>query len=614
MKFIIAFLLLFATTAFGQKADVQAEFTSVNGVDYNFNFVWNPSAYVNIRFTEPDGDAHRSRDTAAGKKLDNKASFLVDTTNINDQVQWEFRALSSEYTTGTCYAKGRYKGNASSVEAQVYNNTGVYPYVKVGGVLLTNATDWTDFGFLYPCAVSLSRSFRVMRTLTGSGAEIFNIGQIHVGKLPLPNLASVRISTNSAAYTPTLTNLGTGATSNLQWYQEGAFYYIDGTITCGTSPAASPAVSLPNSATTPSNIPTISARGAYYRGASSANHGGSVLVGPSSSTFTFSSAETFSNTASNPSVTSPGGICPTGETITLQGVKIPIAGATNQTAMTAQNWNFDWRACPGTLTGTWTGNVNYTCKWKRQGGDGFFDINVNTTGAPTPSSSLVLTFWSGLQFDTARLTAALSDSQVLMGAAGTAIDLSVNTYQVTPILYSATQFRPILWGAGGTFTAASSVNNTSPFTYGSGDIINMKFSAPIIENGVAWTETYNALQLNGSETNDLATAQRNVTLEFAGAATFSTNCTSSPCTIRNPSLAGMAVTRFALGTFDLTFPNGTWRSIDDYTCQPTLTNFSSPNWSTCYAIKQSATVIRFYCGQGSTSVDVAAVVKCWGPK
>ena len=170
---------------------------------------------------------------------------------------------------------------------------------------------------------------------TASVTTIFNIDDVHV-RQDTSN-APMKISTQPTAYTPTLTNLGTGATSNLQWDQDGSKIHITGTITCGTSvPGSTASVSLPNSATTASNIPSVSQRGTWALGAASVAHGGFVLVAPSVSTFGLTSNDPFGSVSSNSlSFANGSGVCGASQTISINAT-IPISGASNINATTSQ--------------------------------------------------------------------------------------------------------------------------------------------------------------------------------------------------------------------------------------------------------------------------------------
>jgi len=292
--------------------------------------------------------------------------------------------------------------------------------------------------------------------------------------------------------------------------------------------------------------------------------------------------------------------------------RFPANNLAYSNVMTAQNWNFDWRNCPGTITATWTTNANVTCKWKRQGGDAFFDVNVNTTGVPSPSVSLVLTLWAGIAFDTSRMTAGSNDAQLFMGASGSVIDTAVNTYGAVPILNTTTSFRPILWGAGGTYTAAGSVNVTTPHSFGSGDTINLKFSVPLTENGIPWTETYNALQLAGSFTSgNTFTAYKHEFGLITGGA-YPTNCTTNPCTVMDNS-APFTVGRTSAGIYTITFPTGTWTGAN-YVCTHSLLNYvGSP--SICYFGTRTQTTTGITCTTAAGAAnDVAMAIDCKGPR
>lgn len=133
-----------------------------------------------------------------------------------------------------------------------------------------------------------------------------------------------------------------------------------------------------------------------------------------------------------------------------------------------------------TPTGTWTTNATYT-GWYRVLGDTLeVRANVRLSGAPGGTSVLRFNPPSPFQIDAAKLPAGAPRrfvGEVMIEDAGTdtyfgrvSIDDSLNTF--TPFYHDVTG------GLVGTFN--SFVDFTSPFTFASGDEVEILCSAPIV--------------------------------------------------------------------------------------------------------------------------------------
>lgn len=554
MKFILSLILVMFTAApvFAQKIGSIGEFDAMWNINYDKNLVKNPSARVNDLY-KVTSNAAANRDDTSGNRIDHKASWKIGAVLNGGYVQFTLNPESDEQTSGLCAFAGLFKGSdASYYAAQITDASGVVQ----GQVQLTaNSGGFIPFITTAPCGAAGARRVRVTQIVAGTPAEIW-VGKLFYGNIPSFS-ATVRTATDPASYTPTITNLGTSPSSSLQWHVDGTNIFITGTITCGTSlPGSVSTVSIPAGYTSASTLATNQVVGTWFRSTAAVNHGGSILMSASGNTFSFSDVAVFGSTSVGARTPANGSsICASSESLSVD-IKIPIQGGTNRFAVTAQNWNFDWRPCPGAVTSTWTTNNSVTCKWKRQGGVGHFDISTNTTGTPGPSSgtSLVYTFWSGISFDTSRMSAGSSDAQILEGGAGSAIDTGVNTYGAQAVLVTSTQFRPILWSASGAITAATSLNPSTPFAFGNGDQVNIKFSAPIIENGVAWTETWNALQIVGTNnTPGINGIIETFSVNYGGSP-ITAACTGGTCNIDQIGNAVTSVTWTGTGAYTMAMP------------------------------------------------------------
>lgn len=132
-------------------------------------------------------------------------------------------------------------------------------------------------------------------------------------------------------YTPTLTNLGTGATSDCWEGRYGDSNVINCKITVGTSlPAAEPRISLPGGNLTQAFGSIRNAGGIWSRSASAQAKGGAALMEPSVGYILFGTNDLFSgNVASGqPKVTSTTAAMTAGDVIYYNAV-VPIAGWLN---------------------------------------------------------------------------------------------------------------------------------------------------------------------------------------------------------------------------------------------------------------------------------------------
>lgn len=132
-----------------------------------------------------------------------------------------------------------------------------------------------------------------------------------------------------------------------------------------------------------------------------------------------------------------------------------------------------------TPTGSWTGPTTYSGKWRRVGDTGEYDILVSLSGAPNPVA-LTVNLPSGHAIDTTKYTLATS----LFGMHGTASD-SGGLYEVAGFAEAPSK----IYVTRKTSVAdnLALVDASNPFTFGSGDYVQLKFSVPI--SGWSSTQT-----------------------------------------------------------------------------------------------------------------------------
>lgn len=135
----------------------------------------------------------------------------------------------------------------------------------------------------------------------------------------------------------------------------------------------------------------------------------------------------------------------------------------------------DWSAC--TVTGTWVSNTTYTAKKRRVGGNYEYDVKVATSGAPT-SAALVITIPDSM--DTTRI----SGTETSLGT-GLISDSSSAYYPFMVNYNNPTEVVPYAYLASGTYGSFALITQAVPFTFGAGDSVTMRFSAPIVGLGAA---------------------------------------------------------------------------------------------------------------------------------
>jgi hypothetical protein len=141
----------------------------------------------------------------------------------------------------------------------------------------------------------------------------------------------------------------------------------------------------------------------------------------------------------------------------------------------------DWTTY--TPTGSWVSNTTYAGRWRRVGNMMEVEATVTTSGAPT-SAQLTIGLPSGYTIDT-------SSPLPTVGATGffgtcKLIDNGGSFYQPAIVSYNSTTTVQVLsTNVAGTYGSQSSVDQATPFTWGSTDTGHCRFSLPISGWGAA---------------------------------------------------------------------------------------------------------------------------------
>lgn len=172
-------------------------------------------------------------------------------------------------------------------------------------------------------------------TLQGSGTT----GSFHfiapiLGRTGTGGLGTGMAASDPVSYTPTLTNLGTGATSSLYWSRDGKYMEIYGIITTGTSmPSSAFSISLPSGYTMDTSVTSASG---YLTGgnctAQSASTNGTPFIIPIAMFSGTSTSNLYGTNVGDGS--SPNNLTPviankpfsSSTTYACSGIRVPIAG------------------------------------------------------------------------------------------------------------------------------------------------------------------------------------------------------------------------------------------------------------------------------------------------
>lgn len=500
MNFLKYFLLAallhgYPSCSMGQTIDKTIEANYALGLKVETNLIKNPSAGKNRRYVTAVG-LTPTRDTSAGKKIDNKASWSIDATAINDYQEFELIPTPDDLTSGNCGFSGIFKGNGTLYKAQILDGSS---NVLAQTVTLTNETGWREFKVWHPCGASGARKVRITQTEAGTAPAI-NVGRLFYGRME-PG-AGVPPNTFTAFVS------STGVVSS-----EGPDDWISGNCT-NAAPSvctfvASKFTNTPNCQLSTNNItgavsiPTIPSVSSSSITLRVTNGAGTVVAND----YTLTCTKTGSDFI--------------------------------QPAITPAQWDYDWKDYSQTVVAESGTFPTYTLNLMQQArfaGKLYLKGKLTMTGTNT-WSDIRIPVPTGLQI----LTSVIAPSEINYFDAGS------NFYAGSPISMNASYIR--IGSKSGTKGQGLIVTQTSPFTWASGDTVEW-FIGPL--DVVGWTTSGAAPQLVGSVTSNFNGALR---LEYLS---LTSDCTSTPCTISANSGAFTSVTRSTTGTYAVNYPAGTW--------------------------------------------------------
>lgn len=260
----------------------------------------------------------------------------------------------------------------------------------------------------------------------------------------------------------------------------------------------------------------------------------------------------------------------------------------SQAVATTTQSEFNETDCP-TITGSWSTNTTYTCKWYRRKNRAYFDIKVATSGAPT-ATNLTVNLPSGIAIDTAKMP-AYSTNEFPVGIASVA-DTGVLTYAGISKINTGNVIIPFVINTASTIGSESAISHASPFTFGSGDAVYLKFDIPVS----GWVDNPMPV-LVGSVTTSSSGNYKIATVQFA--ATSGGSCTivsqsGTEFTAATPTAAG-----------DCTLTMSGWLSAP--MCFPQITDSDTGNTTYLTGAKvisaPSTTSIRIQSKYYETATD-----------
>lgn len=489
MKFLKYFLLAallhgYPSCSMGQTVDKTIEANYALGLHTETNLIKNPSAGKNRRYSTTVGITP-TRDTSAGNKIDNKASWSIDSTAINNYQEFELISTPDDLTSGNCGFSGIFKGDGRLYKAQILDGSS---NVLAQTVTLTNETGWREFEVWHPCGASGARKVRITQTEAGTAPAI-NVGKLFYGRMEPgsgvpPNTFTAFVSSTGVVSKETGADWINGNCTQ----SAGSFdcTFVSG-IFSGSAPTCTG--SLGDSSSADQTLNRIA-----------------------------------SNTTSVNVQTKTG--AGTGTSIGFQIYCTKTGSDYSQPAITPAQWDYDWKdysqsvvAESGTFP-TYTLNVMQQARFA---GKLYLKGKLTMTGTNT-WSDIRIPVPTGLQI----LTSVIAPGNINYFDAGS------NFYAGSIISMNASYIR--IGSKSGTNGQGLIVNQTTPFTWVSSDTVEW-FIGPI--DVVGWTTSGAAPQLVGSVTSNSNNALRIESAHIAPTGTVSgesSDWISGNCTNASPQV------------------------------------------------------------------------------
>ena len=190
-------LLLMALPVFGVSKLEDAKIFS--GIHYDGNYVINPSARFNA-YNVTVSSAAITRDTTAGNKIEDVASFICDASALNGYCEWALNAPTNEdaSTNKTCEFNLHYKGDGTLYKLQILDGSS---NVLATSDALASVSVYTKVQVWYICGSS--RAIRLTQATAGTAPAV-NVGRVFYG--PSPSIATGYVVDPNFAFTSKAAN------------------------------------------------------------------------------------------------------------------------------------------------------------------------------------------------------------------------------------------------------------------------------------------------------------------------------------------------------------------------------------------------------------------------
>jgi hypothetical protein len=584
--FILLAALGLSTIAAAQVKDVTSGVYSI-GFFSTPNYVKNPSCFANVvNITASGGSLTRTTTTP----VFGSASCLIDASSSAQTYKFATNTLDNGLNGQNCEARFTYTGDGSLYKAYVEQPAAT----KVSQELtLTNAGSGAlAASIIYPCGSNSNATILTIEATSASAAAI-RVGQAYVGQAT--GIGIVDPVSDWQTYTSGCSgSWSTNTTYSCKGRRVGDSFEAEVLVsTSGAPTAASLTVNLPTGYT----IDTAKIN-------STSTHSldqGTVI----SDSGTIYDARTFYNTATSVYVVS----IPTGASFAaslgsisnvspftfgasdyvLLKFRVPISGWVSQSAVRADQTNYDWTSYTPTPTGFGTAS-SYECQHKRDGSDLLLRCKF-TVGTSTATEARV-SLPGSLTTDSVRVPSIQICGDAVRSAAAGSIQRYLTTCEasaayVTFVLQSS--------GAGGLTKAQGSG------IVGVGESWNFTARVPIS----GWIESQNAPILVGSVTSGTLGSERIERVKVT------TSCTASPCTIADQSGSWVTnVTRSGTGTYAVNIVAGRFSSAPTCSCNPSTGNVF------CSALSATTSAVTFNLRNTSSQADTdgAFGIICIGPR
>lgn len=372
------------------------------------------------------------------------------------------------------------------------------------------------------------------------------------------------------SYTPTFQGLGTPTNVNFKWRQNGSSIEIEGYLNTGTTTGVEARIGLPNNFVTSSKYVNIAwVVGDVTRGAISAQ--ADYMAAQQSKNYLVLTIQSSGAAGQTPATGS--GIFGSGENVSFKA-SVEIEG------LNGSGVSFDGR-CPNDIS----------CE------NEFSSIITSAASVSQESLDFIAS---------------------CTGSSSTNISCTFNTgiFTVAPSVIIS----PACGGAGGGTTDVYGVSSTG-FSYrllnGTGGAgISCDATIIVRKNGID-SKAKRTIQgyLSQTVTTSGQTLEYTVRARFGGAATETTVCSSTPCTIYRQSGGISSITRSATGQYQIVFPSGTFSAPPS--CFFTVGNGTDVlTVIETVATPPTSTTFNFNPNTTATTVakDVYGSVACTGPR